>query len=59
MQIPAKLWILLGLLGHAFGQWRAEVWSRDLDEHYCCGGGTGSHNICGCYGTTVREMYWP
>lgn len=54
-----KLRILLSMLGDAFGHWRREVWRRDLDERYCCGGGTGSHNICGCEGVTVREMFAP
>lgn len=56
-QLPAKLCILAGLLRHTFNEWRAEVWRRDLDEHHCCSGGTGSHNICGCGGVTVRGVF--
>lgn len=57
--LSAKLRILYGMLAHAFGEWRTEVWRRDLDDHHCCGGGTGSHNICGCGGVTVREVFSP
>lgn len=54
-----KLRILLDMLGTAFEGWRDEVWRRDLDDHHCCNGGTGSHNVCGCGGQTVREVFSP
>ena len=35
---------------NAFYEWKHEIWSRDLDERYCCDG-----KECGCGGMTIRE----
>ena len=59
MDALTKFGILLSMVGAAFDEWRDSVWRRDLDEHHCCNGGTGSHNICGCEGVTVREVFAP
>lgn len=57
-----KLWILKALLSSGIkGSWRewlSEIWEKELDAPYCCGGGSGSWDICGCEGATVREIYW-
>ena len=47
-----KLKILVGLFGSVFSQWKTEVYSKDLDQPYCCDG-----RECGCYGMTVRQIY--
>lgn len=47
-----KLRILWMLLRCTYSEWRREVWVRNLDSPYCCDG-----RECGCYGTTVRELY--
>lgn len=49
-----KLGILLGFLSSAFSDWKREVWSRDLDERYCCDG-----RECCCQAMTVRDVYAP
>lgn len=50
-----KLKILIGFLSNAFSEWKSELWKRELDVPYCCGG--RMQDECGCQGTTVREMY--
>ena len=52
-----KLKILVLHLCSAFGEWRECVWQRNLDDYHCCNGGTGSHDVCGCGGATIREVW--
>jgi hypothetical protein len=47
-----KLKILAVLLKGQFHEWRIDVWSRELDERYCCDG-----RECGCYGVSVRDVW--
>lgn len=49
-----KLRILWGFVRGSVDTWREEVWSRDLDQHYCCDG-----RECGCSGQTVRDIFGP
>lgn len=49
-----KLRILYRVLSAAYSDWRQEVWSRDLDERYCCDG-----RECGCMAMTVRDVFDP
>ena len=49
-----KIRILFGFLSSSVDAWKSEVWSRDLDERYCCDG-----RECGCQGVSVREVYSP
>lgn len=51
-QAIEKLWILCQWIIGDFGNWKTEVWDRDLDGLYCCSG-----YECGCMGCTVRDMY--
>lgn len=48
-----KLRILSHFLAAAYDNWRTEVWSRDLDQRYCCDG-----RECCCGAMTVREVYF-
>jgi len=50
--ILVKLRILWRVIRVAIADWRAQVWRRELDEHYCCDG-----HMCGCGAATVREVY--
>jgi len=47
-----KLRILFNLLGAAVEEWHSEIWTRDLDETYCCNG-----YECGCGAVTRGETY--
>lgn len=47
-----KLQILRDMLRSSYGEWRREVWGRDLDENYCCSG-----RECCCGGMSVRQMW--
>lgn len=49
-----KFRILCVFLCSAVESWRREIWSRDLDELYCCDG-----RECGCGGKTVRDIFGP
>ena len=35
-----------------FGDWKTEVWAKDLYDYNCCNG-----KECVCGGLTVRERY--
>jgi hypothetical protein len=53
MDVFLKLKILFSVfIGPTFEQWKKEIWDKDLDALYCCGG-----QECGCYGATIREVY--
>jgi len=47
-----KLRLLFLLLRNAFEEWKKDIWQRELDAPYCCGG-----RECGCGAATVRELY--
>ena len=47
-----KLKILVVLLKGQFHEWRVDIWSRHLDERYCCDG-----RECGCCGVSVRDVW--
>lgn len=52
-----KLRILVFMLSETAGYWKEQIWEHGLDDYNCCSGGTGSHDVCGCFGVTVRETY--
>jgi hypothetical protein len=54
MKTIVKLSILWMFLAASFESWKTEVWSRDLDERYCCDG-----SFCSCGGATVLEVFGP
>jgi hypothetical protein len=47
-----KLKILVVLLSGSFKEWHREIWSKDLDQNYCCDG-----TNCCCDAITYREMW--
>lgn len=47
-----KIRVLKMMVTASYEEWRDHVWSRDLDEPFCCDG-----RECGCGGDTVREMW--
>jgi len=47
-----KLRLLAALLRCSFEEWREQIWQRELDAPYCCGG-----HECGCMATTTRQLY--
>ncbi len=54
-----KMRVLWLELSHAFQGWRDSVWQHDLDEPYCCDGGTHHWGYCGCGGQSIRDVYTP
>ena len=44
--------MIFNTLQECFGDWKAEVWVKDLDDWDCCNG-----KECMCGGHTVREKY--
>ena len=50
--IMTKLRILKHDLAGAYTHWKDQIWSKDLDELYCCSG-----IECGCDGISMREAY--
>ena len=47
-----KLRILRAFLEEAFTSWRDQLWDKDLDGLYCCGG----HECC-CGGDSIKDTY--
>jgi len=50
--IITKLITLYWFLRGSYGEWKENVWERDLDRPYCCDG-----YMCGCQASTVREVF--
>jgi len=47
-----KLRVLRFFLRGSFDDWIANVWRKELDAQYCCGG-----RECCCGGETIRQLW--
>lgn len=52
MDLFIKIYLLNFFWKNGFGEWKREIWEKELDQNYCCDG-----RECGCQGASVREMY--
>ena len=50
------LWIFLR---SAYEEWQTIIQDQTPDDYLCCSGGSGAHDICGCQGQTLGEVYTP
>ena len=42
--------------GYAY--WDTRIRKYSLDDYVCCDGSIGPYNICGCGGSTIRQVWF-
>ena len=48
-----KIKVLYWMILSTYEAWKEDLWSRDLDDIYCCDG-----RDCACGGATIEEMWY-